>query len=662
MATKLMWALSLTDHLSAPASKMGRAMAGLERQIARAQRTQRAQEAATGRAALRGQRFSDRLAAADRRTTARMERGRDTARARALRLATRHERAEQRVAQAGAQTRAREAVESTGRMVSGVAAVGAAALAAGAAVGHLALAFGSSAVDAIRFREQAMTTLRQVLQSDSAAQDVFRESQAIARQTPFETQDVVNQRVRLIAAGFSRDQSRTLQASLLDIRALFGDNSANQLTNAFERIRSGGLTGEVLEELRGSRVGTSEVIDQLARTAGISAANPDELQRRVLTAARTGRIQNSQIIGAILDRVQSQTHSTTAGAFARQRGATSFAGATSNLSSAFGDLLASGNIDQLGGTQALVGGLNRLVETLSDASPVGTRLRTVLYGIVDAAGQLAGGFLSGGSPERMLGTLVTGLERVWNAVNFLAPLVVAFFRGLGRGLAPLAAVLGRLFGGISAGQTPTERMVATMEIFGRVLGYMVTAGTAVGAVVLGIAAVIGGVLTGALGFGVYMVTQLWSWIVGAQNIFSTLGASIARLGGDAIQGFVNGITAKWQELRGAVTGVFTDVAGAAASALRIQSPSRVFMELGGFVGEGFALGLEGSTGGVSSALNAMVQPPEAGAAGLASGAAGGRGPVTISITVDGSGSPADTARAVAAELAQLLGVFAPETP
>lgn len=535
--------------------------------------------------------------------------------------------------------------------------IGRIAVGAAGGIGGLGVAFGRSAVDAIQFREQAMTTLRQVLRSDSAAQEVFAESQQIARQTPFETQDVVNERVRLIAAGFSRDQSRTLQAGISDIRALFGDNSADQLTNAFERIRSGGLTGEVLEELRGSRVGTSEIIQQLATAAGIQGTNPDELQRRVLQAARTGRIQNAAIIGAILDRVQGQTHADTLGAFARQRGGESFAGAISNLRSAFGDLLASGDITGLGGTSALVGGISRLTEVLSDANPLGQRLRATLYGIVDAAGRFAGGFLSGGGAERMLGALVTGIDRLWKGFQYVAPLASALFRGLGTGLAPLAAVLGRLFGTISTGQSPTQRMIAGFEMFGRVLGYVGTAGAAIGAVVFGVGAVLGGVLVGGLTFAIAALTQFYSWLVGLPNVFTDLNARVTEFGAQLIQGFVDGLLARWSMLRESIVGVFTDVVGTAASVLQIKSPSRVFMELGAYTAEGFSMGLEGGARDVNAAMGAMLAPPAAGALGGAAGAGAG---ATITIMIDGSGDPASTGRAVVGALADFFGITAPE--
>ena len=66
---------------------------------------------------------------------------------------------------------------------------------------------------------------------------------------------------------------------------------------------------------------------------------------------------------------------------------------------------------------------------------------------------------------------------------------------------------------------------------------------------------------------------------------------------------------------------------AAKSALNINSPSKVFMQIGEYTGAGFVKGIEHSETSVQKAMNRMVQPPKAvdptfGRGALAAGAAG----------------------------------------
>src|SRR5690625_3332191 len=67
-------------------------------------------------------------------------------------------------------------------------------------------------------------------------------------------------------------------------------------------------------------------------------------------------------------------------------------------------------------------------------------------------------------------------------------------------------------------------------------------------------------------------------------------------GGDLIQGLIDGITNRGQTAVEAIAGVGNGVVEKAKSLLRVESPSRVFMEIGRFTGEGLADGITDSIG------------------------------------------------------------------
>ena len=70
------------------------------------------------------------------------------------------------------------------------------------------------------------------------------------------------------------------------------------------------------------------------------------------------------------------------------------------------------------------------------------------------------------------------------------------------------------------------------------------------------------------------------------------GTKLVQAGRDMIQGFIKGIKEKALEVYNAAKDVVTKAIDAAKSALKINSPSKVFIAIGGSVNEGFAKGLE----------------------------------------------------------------------
>jgi len=97
----------------------------------------------------------------------------------------------------------------------------------------------------------------------------------------------------------------------------------------------------------------------------------------------------------------------------------------------------------------------------------------------------------------------------------------------------------------------------------------------------------------------------------------TLAANRLYQGGvDAARGLIRGL----QSQMGAIENVMTRIAKSMVAAIKrqlgIRSPSRVFAGLGGFVGEGFALGIDQSAGTVTKSLDALTALPAARSMGL----------------------------------------------
>ena len=78
---------------------------------------------------------------------------------------------------------------------------------------------------------------------------------------------------------------------------------------------------------------------------------------------------------------------------------------------------------------------------------------------------------------------------------------------------------------------------------------------------------------------------LWTDLVALKDQFFQAGA-------DLITGLANGVTSRLAALRDTVVGVADEVAATFKETLGINSPSRVFMEYGGWISEGAAIGMQ----------------------------------------------------------------------
>ncbi|MCJ8334567.1 MAG: hypothetical protein MJH10_10040 [Epibacterium sp.] len=75
--------------------------------------------------------------------------------------------------------------------------------------------------------------------------------------------------------------------------------------------------------------------------------------------------------------------------------------------------------------------------------------------------------------------------------------------------------------------------------------------------------------------------------------FQELPARFVQFGEDVITGFQQGITTKFNEIKDSLMSPFQNFTAGVRGIFRTQSPSKVFREIGGWVSEGFALGVQG---------------------------------------------------------------------
>ena len=144
-------------------------------------------------------------------------------------------------------------------------------------------------------------------------------------------------------------------------------------------------------------------------------------------------------------------------------------------------------------------------------------------------------------------------------------------------------------------------------------------------------------------------------VSGAAQYVWGLGARFFEAGAAIVQGMANGISSRITAVRDAISMAAGDAIDWFKNKLGIHSPSRVFMQLGSYVGEGAALGIQQGAGMVRTAALGMATASMVPMAAMGAPAAAGTPPAvgsTYSITINAApGMDAQAiARAVAAEL------------
>jgi len=164
-------------------------------------------------------------------------------------------------------------------------------------------------------------------------------------------------------------------------------------------------------------------------------------------------------------------------------------------------------------------------------------------------------------------------------------------------------------------------------------------------------------ITGAISSGVSSAVSFVSGLPGKiLSALSSLGSLLISVGTNMMQGLIQGVQAAAGRIKDAVLGPIKDSVEAVKGFLGIHSPSRLFIGIGEFTGQGMAIGLRNTAGLIARASDALIpaipetayDAPAVRPGGLygASGSrgAGGDTHITVYEAVDAAATAADVAR------------------
>ncbi|WP_176049029.1 hypothetical protein [Burkholderia sp. BCC1644] len=367
--------------------------------------------------------------------------------------------------------------------------------------------------------------------------------------------------------------------------------------------------------------------------------------RTVVTSMKNGLVATRQYTAQVWRAVSAQAAASRAAVASRWTAARQYAGrrgvagmSVDALKGA-GGLIKGGAVGAINGVGAALGGLAQMlmfVGRVALMNPVGL----VITGIALAA---------------LL------IIRYWEPIKAFFS---GFWQGLTEGLQPLAPIFSRVFGVLGAMFEPLkpafnwlmDAVKGVWDWISRLLGPVDASKESLDKA-----------SNAGRGFG--------EWLANIIVVAAKVAEKMAEFGANLISGLVNGITNGLGAVKEAITNVANSAVTWFKEKLGIHSPSRVFAELGGFVGEGAALGMAGEQRGVARAALGLAtaavtgfgtpalstaaplvpidrRPPIAASAPAAASSASAAAPASIIINIypQAGDDPRAIARAVAAEL------------
>lgn len=529
----------------------------------------------------------------------------------------------------------------------------------------LVASLSESVLQMIAFREASLSTLRMMNGGDAtAAAEQYQFARQFARETPLDTQQVLQLQAQVSTAGFRGQQNRDVVLAGADVGAANPNDAtaASRYVRAVSQIRNAGrLRAQEMNQLSEVGIGRRDLLLALGRQANVrqnTGESEDAFVARLGQMQERGRFTGDQGVNAAQDVVR-QRSGGTLGAYSRSQGDT-LLGTLSNLRGALFDLVTGINgIENAPGVRALKAVLNGIANNLSGAGVHGKRLQAIVARVVNDFALIGAGGLSDIS-DTFTG-LLGGAKDILPLVRDVAAAASGGAIGEARRqLQFIMASLGDTFGGADAASNAGLLAAAVVSLGGASIRASIALADLMSTMTIGLDRMQSGILSpalandslGGLATPVSRTDQLRAMLgdQGAQQrvALGTLGEQMGLQGQGVGAQIVNGMRAGIAQQRPAldsdVRSLAMSVPATSQESLQIRSPSRVMADaVGQYIPQGIALGIDRGRGPLDEAMGSLVSPRDVGGAGL-----GGRGVNigTINLTL-GAGANEETGRAAA---------------
>jgi hypothetical protein len=530
----------------------------------------------------------------------------------------------------------------------------------------LVASLSESVLQMIAFREASISTLRMMAGGNAAvAAEQYQFARQFARETPLDTQQVLELQAQVSTAGFRGQQNRDVVLAGADVGAANPNDStaASRYVRAVSQIRNAGrVRAQEINQLGEVGIGRRDLLLALGRQANVrqnTGESETAFVARLGQMQERGRFTGEQGVAAAQDVVR-QRSGGTLGAYSRSQGET-LLGTLSNLRGALFDLVTGINgIENAPGVRALKAVLNGIANNLAGAGVHGKRLQAIVGRVVNDFAMIGASGLSDVS-DTFTG-LLDGAKDFLPLVRDVAAATSGGALGEARRqLGFIMASVGDTFGGPDAAANAGLLAASVVSLGGASIRASIALADLMATMTIGLdqlqrTAIMPALANGADGVlgGLSAPVSNVDRLRGAfgdrdaqQRVaLGTLGESLGMqgVGAQAVNGIRAGIAAQRPALDADVRSLVGSIPTTSQDALAIRSPSRVMADaVGRYIPEGIALGIDRGRGPLDEAMGSLVSPGDVGGAGL-----GGRGVTigTINLTL-GAGATEETGREAA---------------
>jgi len=473
-------------------------------------------------------------------------------------------------------------------------------------------------LDAQGFKDRSGIALSALLKSEKAAAGAYSRLVDFAHFFGEDPTEAITRFQNLLAGGWSQRDAEKIMQSFGDLKLVTPTVNIDSLGSAFSTIRSkakldladfqaavsaGGLNLTLAYEAIGKKIGRNA--------------------KQVEAIIGSGQVNANVGIIGLLDAINQRTNSSKAG---EQLG--KFANTTTGM------------IERLKHLPSQF-----VMRMTADDSPIKASLGKVLE-YLDPKGPNAG---------RIIGALNTAFVKIGQTLASLA--TPEGMEKLSKGLAAFIDAVPKIVSATAAISKAILFIVNGVTSFRDNIRFLWAEVKRGGAIATTFLASVAGLLVPIVGIGVAAVGAA-NWVI---NAVKTIGAWFADLGKKAlgfgtaiVDGLWQGIKDAWANLLKNIKGLLDLLPAAAKKALGIASPSKVFMEIGGYTAEGFGKGYAAESSDARAVMVASIEDSKRAATVAASTSIGGNtisnvannrtGPSVGQVTVHVDGGTGDMDR------------------
>lgn len=505
--------------------------------------------------------------------------------------------------------------------------VGAALLAAGAGGVGLVAAGAKYAGEMASFKENTLFAFKYITGSEDKAQMMFDMSQQMARVTGGSTTQIAESVRELMAGGFDATTAKNLTLAMADVKAMNPATDTSTIAAQIAQMKGAGrVLAEDLKPLLNAGVNDDIFYQVLREMTGKTD------QKDLKKMLEQGKVSADTGIAAIQETINRMGGNKGLGSVAAARAKETVGGQVDAMK---------GSIERLfmgiesGPAGSAIGRIATQIGNMLDPqSASGQKTLALMNQMATMAGRVLDS-LDGGTLGQMMG----GIQSIFET---MMPIAMGFWDGLSSGVGEAVTAVRAIMSALPGTSGMTLDLVGIAKALGTAFAFVAVG---IGSVVAIIGGLVAGISLVIFGIGAAAV-DLVGWL--AESLahlvaWASEGAGVAK---DFIAGLVGGIVSGAVSVVDAMKNMGKSAIDAVKETFRIKSPSRVMMEVGGYVAEGFTQGVDAGAPDASAAVAGIVSPTALGS--LGAGASAGAGFSVGGITVNVNGSVGGDAEGVAA--------------